>query len=264
MYDHYIQGGGHAELVDVGVVLSNSHNFLAYPEALPLWMPYLDKFLAGIGMPNTQVTPDYLPTTFPPATQFAAATDVAAVPYLTDKGRDLYRRFLDKPFPRAFIINAAGLVVSDNGGFDPLGRGLRTCKAQSYPCGVYAVDDRVVWKPLPIPPPLERAFSIAAKAGQIATVDFAFRLNPDYSAGSLAKFRVMQPPKHGVVEVGQKDGFPRFPAGSPFAICNKAPVRGVAVTYVSETGFSGEDFFVFAEDGPGGSETVYKMSLTIK
>jgi dienelactone hydrolase len=89
MYDRYVGNGGRAELVDLGVVMKDSHNFLAYPEALELWTPKLDSFLARNGMPNTPVNPGYMPTPFPPATQFAAVTDTAAVPYLTDKGRDL-------------------------------------------------------------------------------------------------------------------------------------------------------------------------------
>ena len=99
MYDAYTRSGGHAEIVDVGIVMQSSHNFLAYPEVLPLWTSRIDAFLAGIGMPHTEVNPGDLPLAFPPATQFAAVTDVAAVPYLSDGGRDLYREFLDAAVP---------------------------------------------------------------------------------------------------------------------------------------------------------------------
>jgi dienelactone hydrolase len=263
MHDRYTRAGGHAELVDVGVVMQNSHNFLAYPEALPLWTTRVDNFLAGIGMPHADVNPGDLPLAFPPATQFAAVTDVTAVPYLSDKGRELYRKFLDLPFPRAFVIAATGSAASMNGGFDPLGRAFAACGHSSVRCGVYAVDDRVVWKPFPTGPQ-ERAYNVAAKSGQTTMVDFSSRLNPDCTPKAFAKFRVVQPPEHGRVDIGPKDDFPKFPANSPFAACNKSPVHGVAVTYTPAKGFSGGDVFSFADDGATGPATVLKISLTVK
>jgi dienelactone hydrolase len=149
MYDRYIYGGGQAELVDVGVVLKNSHMFLAYPEALPLWTPKLDNFLARIGMPSALINPDYLPQPFPPASNFAALTDVKAIPHLSDEGREAYRQFLQAPYPRAFVINEKGQATSTSNGLDPLRRALADCEKRAAPCQVYAVDDQVVWKPFP-------------------------------------------------------------------------------------------------------------------
>ena len=98
MYNGYTHGGALAELVDVGVVVKGSHAFLAYPEALPLWTPRVDNFLARIGMPWAMVNAGYLPLPFPPATQFAGLTDVAAIPYLSENDRNLYREFLEALF----------------------------------------------------------------------------------------------------------------------------------------------------------------------
>ena len=53
MYDAYTGSGGPAQIVDVGIVMHSSHNFLAYPEVLPLWTSRVDAFLAAIGMPHT-------------------------------------------------------------------------------------------------------------------------------------------------------------------------------------------------------------------
>jgi dienelactone hydrolase len=64
MYNGYTHGGALAELVDVGVVMKDSHAFLAYPEALPLWIPRVDSFLARIGMPSAMVNSGYLPIRF--------------------------------------------------------------------------------------------------------------------------------------------------------------------------------------------------------
>jgi len=231
---------------------------------LPLWTPGIDNFLRRLGMPYAMVNAGYLPQPFPAATQFAAVTDVAAVPYLTDKGRELYRKYLEAPFPRVFVINEAGGVASTNGDFDPLGRALGICEQnRSYRCGVYAVDDRVVWKPF-VAGPRERAVSIAAKTDQTTMINFAVRLNPDCSPRVFAKFRVVQAAAHGRVDIGEKLGFSRFPADSPFVVCNTHPVQGMAVTYTPTKAFNGEDFFSFAEDGTGGLETVFKLSLTVK
>ena len=263
MYDAYTRSGGHAEMVDVGVVMQSSHNFLAYPEVLPLWTSRIDAFLAGIGMPHTEVNPGDLPLAFPPATQFAAVTDVAAVPYLSDAGRDLYREFLDLPFPRAFVISATGDAVSMSDGFDPLGRALAACQRRGVRCGAYAVDDRVVWKPFQTGPH-EHAYNVTVKAGRTITVDFSPQLNPDCSPRGLAKFVIVQPPAHGRVDIGPKDDFPMFSADSPYAACDKYPVHGVAVTYTPAKGFMGEDLFSFCEDGAEGPTMTWRVSLTIK
>jgi dienelactone hydrolase len=150
MYDNYVRAGGNAELVNVGVFMADSHQFLAFPESLPLWVPQIDKFLKQIGMPSTELNAGYLPEQFPPPTGFAAITDVAAIPYLSQQSRDMYRDFLQLPFPRAFVIDNAGTAVSQSGGLDPLGRAMAICHTRKEQCGVYAVDASVVWKPFPV------------------------------------------------------------------------------------------------------------------
>jgi dienelactone hydrolase len=261
MYDRYSAGGGHAQLVDVGVFMTNSHEFLNYIESMPIWVPRVDRFLDQIGMPSAMVDRRYMPLLFPPPTQFAAVTDVPAVPYLSDTGRDLYRKFLGAPFPRVFVINEAGGVASMNGGFDPLGRAIASCQSSTARCGPYAIDDQVVWKPFVGEPP-ERAYNVAVKPDQTTTIDFASRLNPDCSVKALANFRLIQQPAHGRVDIGPKDDLPKFAATSPFAICNKTPVRGVAVTYTPAKGFSGQDVFSFVDEGA--KTPALKISVTVK
>jgi hypothetical protein len=102
-------------------------------------------------MPSAMVNSGYLPLPFPPATQFARPTDVAAIPYLSENDRDLYREFLEAPFPRAIVISEAEGATM-NYGFDPLSRALALCKKGAGKCGVYAVDDQVVWTPFPAAP----------------------------------------------------------------------------------------------------------------
>jgi dienelactone hydrolase len=263
MHDRYARSGGHAELVDVGVFMDNSHEFLTFPESMSIWVPQADRFLAEIGMPSAVVDRRYMPTPIPAATQFASVSDVSAVPYLSDQGRELYRKFLERPFPRAFVISAGGGAASMNGGFDPLGRAMAACQNGGARCGVYAIDDHVVWKPFPMGPQ-ERDYAVAAKADQTNTIDFATRLNPDCSPKTLAKFKVVQPPAHGRVDIAPKDDFPKYPASSPLALCDKTPVHGVAVTYTPAKGFLGSDVFSFVDDDTPGSAPVMKITLTVK
>ena len=152
MYDGYRAAGGRAELVAYGKFMQDSHNLLGFPEGLAIWVPRVDAFLARLGLPATLLHPEYLPAPFPAATGYAAIDDVYAVPWLSDRGRELYRRFLTEPKPRAFVLSPGGAASSSSGGFDPLGHALNSCRKQSKNCRPYAVDDQVVWvRPTPAP-----------------------------------------------------------------------------------------------------------------
>ncbi len=91
--------------------------------------------------PNTQALAQ-----FPPS-NFAELDDIDAVPYLNDKGKDNYQKYLSAPKPKVFVISAKGSAGSFVGGPDPLGRAMGSCQKQNLKCEVYAVDDQVVWKP---------------------------------------------------------------------------------------------------------------------
>lgn len=154
MHANYTSVGGKARLVAYGRFMSDSHNLLGFPEGLRIWAPEVDAFLGQLGLPNRVVHPEFLPMDFPPATGFAALDDVQAVPYLSDAGRQTYRKFLADPMPRVFVFSRTGLAASFHGGFDPLGRAMDACRQHAQDCAVYAVDDRVVWsRPTAAPAP---------------------------------------------------------------------------------------------------------------
>ena len=80
------------------------------------------------------------------ATQFADIGDVAAVPFIGDRGREGYKTFLTKQYPRAFVISPSGRWAWAEMGDDPLKRAQDTCqKNNDKACRPYAVDDQVVW-----------------------------------------------------------------------------------------------------------------------
>lgn len=84
------------------------------------------------------------PTEAPKQAGAAAIDDVDVVPYLNEKGRQGYRRFLAMKKPRAFVIAPNG-SWSASSGKDPASGALQACGKTNEGCRVYAVDDEVVW-----------------------------------------------------------------------------------------------------------------------
>jgi len=150
VYDAYVAQGGKAELVDIGDFFTDSHQFLSYPEALSKWVPRADGFLERIGMPHSAVFPDYLPSLWPTASGYAAMDDIDKVPYLTEAGRKIYQDFLKHALPRAIAVSPKGSVAAHYGGFDQVAATLNACTAKTRnACRVYAIDNDVVWHPVP-------------------------------------------------------------------------------------------------------------------
>ena len=87
------------------------------------------------------------PSAVPPASGFARLEDVAALPWVNDKGRAAYRQFLEQPIPRAFAVAPGGQTVATQGGYDPQRRALDLCAKHALTCRFYAVNNAVVWRP---------------------------------------------------------------------------------------------------------------------
>ena len=101
------------------------------------------------------------------ATHFARIDDVAAVPWLNDKGQAAYRNFLAHAPPRAFVLGMAGENVAAFGGDDPLTRAMTICLNAKLTCRPYAVNNNVVWVP---PTPRRVRYSGFAAIGDIEAV----------------------------------------------------------------------------------------------
>ena len=142
----YLAAGGKAELVSFGVFSDgDAHSRMSSPRGVSIWLPETERFLREIGMPTKEVF-DIEKTPRPPKTSFAELSDVPAVPYLDNNRRENYRKFLSKPYPRAFAIARTGNVGWAYEGDDPLGRALSNCESHAKTtCTLYAVDDDVVW-----------------------------------------------------------------------------------------------------------------------
>ncbi len=104
-------------------------------------MPYaIDDDVVFIAPPHT---------VRPAPTRFAALDDVAAVPWLNEKGRAAYRNYLAHPNPRAFVLGMEGENIAAFGGADTLTRAMTICANARLVCRPYAVDGDVVWVPPP-------------------------------------------------------------------------------------------------------------------
>jgi hypothetical protein len=204
--------------------------------------------------------PEYLPTPTPSPSRFAAIGDNQAVPWLTDKGRDAYRQFLTRHFPRVFVLSTSGAFAVADGGFDPLGRSLSLCKKANIVCAPYAIDDQVVWAGGKEAP---KDYARTVAAGQTSTLNFAYAVNPDCTSRGVPKLWVSQAPEHGTTSILSQDGHPAFPPGHPFAKCNVASVPGITVTYTPTPGFAGSDAVTFEETNLDGGHRSFRIALTV-
>lgn len=146
MHEAYQAAGGKARLVAYGAFPGgDAHGMFLSVKGLPIWLRETERFLSEIGMPTEEVF-EIANTPRPPKTDFASIEDVSAPPLLDDRRRELYRKFLTMPYPRAFAIASTGNVGWAYEGADPLEAALSNCeKAAKITCSLYAIDDEVVW-----------------------------------------------------------------------------------------------------------------------
>lgn len=148
-HERYTQAGGRADLVAFGNFGSDAHSLFGSRAGVPIWLPKVLAALDNAGLPTQlvhamPVAPD-LPV--PPASGFAAVTDLDRVPLRTDRARAGYQAWLAAESPRAFAIHPTqGSWASAWGGERPIARALANCERfAKAPCRLYAVDDAVVW-----------------------------------------------------------------------------------------------------------------------
>jgi dienelactone hydrolase len=85
------------------------------------------------------------PTPAPPPTRPATPEDAAAIPFVTESGRQGWLRYLGLRRPKAFVIAPDGAWSAAALGPDPLVRALEQCGKAHQGCRLYAVDQGVVW-----------------------------------------------------------------------------------------------------------------------
>jgi dienelactone hydrolase len=267
-YARYQAAGGKAELVAYGNFGEDAHNFLGSRDALRIWTPKVDAFLARIGMPHETIHPEFLPGAPPQPTNYAGIEDFAAVPYLGEKNAAFYSRFLAQPLPRALVISPHG-VFFRQGGFDPIEGATRACQEKEADCQLYAYDNDVVWTGPDRPIAVNGApiFPKTTKPGASVVIGESAALNPDCSLRAASNITVTQQPAHGVVETTSTDDYPHFPPNNPLSACNHTKAPMTVIRYTPSTGFVGADFLTFkveAEKSENGKGKLYKIAVAVK
>jgi len=150
LHENYQSAGGQAELVAFGQFGHDAHTMFGSRAGEAIWQPRIEAFMRMTGLPADTVYPELgvasrLPV--PAPTFFAELTQDDKLPHVKAAGRENYKVFLTKQFPRAFALSVGGAWGWSEMGDDPLQRALANCNkhAKDNPCKLYAVDDQVVW-----------------------------------------------------------------------------------------------------------------------
>lgn len=143
MYEAYTKAGGPATLVAFGPFKSDAHGMSGSRDGIPIWWPPTEALLKQVGMPTEKTV---RLTGELPSSGYANLEDSAAVPYLNEKTRALYEKFLAMHAPRAFAISSSNHVGWAVNGENPSERALQNCQKNSpEPCALYVINDDVVW-----------------------------------------------------------------------------------------------------------------------
>ena len=154
MYQVYTETGAPAHLVAFGKFRDNAHYMFGPSAGLRIWVPEVSAFFRQLGLPFEVkyriVLADH-DTPPPPPSGFAHIDDAARIPFINDRGRAAWERYLEAAPPKAFAIALNGHWSYRFGDPAAMRKVLESCsaKAPDSSCGLYAVDDDVVWQATP-------------------------------------------------------------------------------------------------------------------
>ena len=124
----YVEAGGTAEFHMLPPLQEDGHDIIAFGGQH--WRPQLDRFLTSIGFALRKLQPP------PPAVN------------LSRRCLEAYDFFLDQDMPRAFATSPGGGCATAVGRPDAMAELLALCeKVTRQPCSLYAINERVVWRP---------------------------------------------------------------------------------------------------------------------
>ncbi|AMP17355.1 hypothetical protein [Collimonas pratensis] len=114
------------------------------------------------------------PRLMPPASGYADINDVQQVPFLDQRGREVYQLWLTRTGPRAFVVAEDGFLWQSWGTppdpnlpRDPALRALQNCYNHgARNCQLYAVDNTVVYHPSAAAGQLQQSTAPAGRAQQ--------------------------------------------------------------------------------------------------
>jgi hypothetical protein len=103
-----------------------------------------------------------------------------------------------------------------------------------------------------------------AVSGTPQRLDFFSSVNPDCTLKGLPVVRLSAAAQYGRITIDEDDGYPTFPMNSPYAPCNRQRIRGLAVSYVSNAGYTGSDSASVESIFPGGNYKAVRYSIVVK
>ena len=101
-------------------------------------------------------------------------------------------------------------------------------------------------------------------AGEQRELAFFASLNPDCSAIGEMTLRLARPAEHGSVEIERGLGYTKYGRKDQRYACNRAPVEGYRVNYISQPDYLGEDSFEIQLFSPAGNYVLWKYDITVK
>lgn len=135
----YRAGGGSVDFRLLPAIGDDGHRL--FVAANDVWQPLVDEFLDRQGFTQPGILKP------PPGSDFAAVSDLQALPLKSWTAQESYKKFLKAKPPRAFAFNSEGDFAYASGE-DVLSRALGFCQKRiGKACSFYAVDDKVVWSP---------------------------------------------------------------------------------------------------------------------
>lgn len=139
-HEAFTGSGGKAKFVTFPPKLEEGHRLMS--QGFSLWRPVVDNYLTELGFKLPAAATNLGPS------GFAEITETDKVPVLKASTRqEAYTKFLAADVPRAFAISKNG-GWAWRSGFDAVEVALSRCEQNARTsCQLYAVDDRVVWKP---------------------------------------------------------------------------------------------------------------------
>jgi dienelactone hydrolase len=139
MYSRYLGAGGKARLVAYGNFRDDAHGMFTHRDGLVIWWPEVEKFLLELDLP-VKVLPSTLEND-PVTVRLLEAGKALA---LSEHCREVYQKFLDADYPRAFAVSDRTCGYA-NGGVDPNKRASDFCHGKTEAkCRLFAVDDALV------------------------------------------------------------------------------------------------------------------------
>ncbi len=139
-HEAFTSAGGRSRLKTFPAVGDDGHRLMS--RGFRLWRPEVDRFVKHLGFTLPEAVPALA------ASSYAAIEDAGKLPHVKPAVRaDAYAKFLAADVPRAFAIAPNGAWAWRSGP-DAAELAIDLCRTHARgQCRLYAVDDRVVWKP---------------------------------------------------------------------------------------------------------------------